>query len=76
MLNGRESLSDAARTWIEPAPALFGSFTVTVTDSSQSTRFVRSTEIVAHCPPAGWPDPPKRWQAGWWAGTNCDSSTG
>src|SRR5882672_7294925 len=73
---GRESLSDDARTWTEPTPVRFGSFTVTVRASLHSNSEVRSTERVAHCCPAGCPACPKRWHAGVCGGTNAPSSSG
>src|SRR5438445_12820587 len=57
-----ESLSVTIMTWTLEGgvAASFGSSTVTSTDSSHSYRLVRSTVIVAHWPPAGFPGVPKR----------------
>src|SRR5881628_3629384 len=52
VLSRRASLSEAASTCTVPAPARFGSLTVTVTASLHSYRMVRSTDRVAHCLPA------------------------
>ena len=73
--NWIESLSVTIMTWTLGVPgASFGSMTVISTDSSHSYTSVRSTAMVAHCPPAGSPGAPKRLQAGAWP--RADSSTG
>ena len=81
--NMSASLSVTIMTWTQFPPGQpgcpvgsFGSSTVTSTDSSHSYRLLRSTVIVAHWPPAGFPGVPNRLQAGAWAGTKADSSFG
>src|SRR5207247_616622 len=76
VLNGRESLLEAASTTTLPAPARFGSLTVTVSASLHSYRLVRSTDSVAHCWPAGWPCRPNRCQAATWGGTKAPATRG
>src|SRR5882724_812520 len=73
-----ESLSVTIMTWTLAggAPASFGSSTVISTDSSHSYRLVRSTVMVAHWPPAGFPGVPNRLQAGACGGAKADSSFG
>src|SRR6266571_3028034 len=73
--NRSESLSVTIITWTL-GEEIFGSSTVISIDSSHSYRLVRSTVIVAHWPPAGFPGVPKRLQAGVWAGEKADSSFG
>src|SRR6266446_7686589 len=69
------SLSVTIMTWTVEVET-FGSSTVISTDSSHSYRLERSTVIVAHWPPAGFPGVPKRLQAAVWGGTKADSSFG
>src|SRR6267142_903466 len=75
--NRSASLSVTIITWtLGVLPGSFGSTTLIWTDSSHSYRFVRSTVIVAHCPPAGFPGVPNRLQAAVCAGLKDDSSNG